>query len=32
MSLNPEEWDVEFTFLKLYFCFNENKADVETES
>ena len=32
MSVNPEDWDVDFAFPNLYLCFNENEADVETES
>ena len=32
MSVNPEDWDVDFAFPNLYLCFNEHEADVETES
>ena len=33
MSVNPEDWDVDFTFPDFNpALFNENEADVETES
>ena len=34
MSVNPEDWDVDFAFpnFNLAFFFNENEADIETES
>ena len=33
MSINPEDWDVDFAFPNLnQRCFNENEADVQTES
>ena len=32
MSVNPEDWDVDFAFPNLQLCFIENEADVETES
>ena len=33
MSVNHEDWDVDFAFpnFNLLLCFNENEADVETE-
>ena len=33
MSVNPDDWDVDFAFPNLKLAlFNENEADVETES
>ena len=33
MSVNPEDWDVDFAFPDLIqLCLNKDEADVETES
>ena len=35
MSVNPEDWNVDFAFPdvdRASVCLNENEADVETES
>ena len=33
MSVNPEEWDVDFAFSNFYLAlFNENEADVEIKT
>ena len=30
MSVNRENWDVDFAFPNLQLCFNEKEADAET--